>query len=218
MCVARRVNGHDGHPNFLTGLDRRIAPNPFNHERKVRVSVQLCNPQRVVGQIGLLANHATEIVRVGKDNVGGDVILFGQFKLEKQSAAVVVGPITKRQVRQPVRRRVVVDVVDGCHRGLREVGEVDVPPEVVDRHGDEQFHARLNQTRNPLRQITVFRGVQCIGKRNFDGIGSLVNPLLVEAETAADTLVGPERCVRKGKVFHRRIGHPNGVGSEVFHR
>ena len=150
MCVARRVNGHDGHPNFLTGPDRRVASDPFNHERKVRGSVQFCNPQRVVGQIGLLANHATEIVRVGKDNVRGDVVLFGQFKLQKQSAPVVVGPIAKRQVGQPVRRRVVVDVVNGGHRGLREVGEVDVSSEVVDRHRDEQFHARLNHTRNSL--------------------------------------------------------------------
>ena len=88
-------------PKFPDRPGPAYRAGPFNHERKVRVSVQLCNPQRVVGQIGLLANHATEIVRVGKDNVGGDVILFGQFKSEA-SAAVVVGPITKRQVRQPV--------------------------------------------------------------------------------------------------------------------
>ncbi len=124
--------------------------------------------------------------------------------------------VVERQGLQPFGGGVVVQVVQRRDRGLGEVGKVHVAAEVVHRDRNEEVNVRLNQTDLAVVQSLTFFEVQRCRQRQFDGIGALVNPLFVERETTASSVIRAEGSVSQGQVGDRFTGHPNGVRGEII--
>ena len=162
------------------------------------------------------SNHAFEIVCFSVHKVLPGIISFRQFKREQEGAAIVVRAVDKRNVGQSTWSGVVVDVVNGRDGRLGQFSEVNIAFQIVDGHGDEQLHVGLNQARSAIgKQATAWDEQRC-GQGEFNRVGSLVYPLLVEGKTATSIRVVAKGSVGKREVFNGCVRHPYGVGGKVL--
>ena len=162
------------------------------------------------------SNLAFEIVGFCVHHVLPRIVGFRQFERQQQGASVIVGSIHQRDVGQSTWSSVIVDVVDGRDGCLCQFGQVNVSFQVVNGHGDEQLHTGLNQAGHTIGKHTPARDEQRRGQGEFNRIGSLVNPLLVEGETATSIRVVAKGSIGKREVFNGYVRNPHGVGGEVF--
>ena len=105
----------------------------------------------------LLPDFSVEVVGRSEDMVGRCIVRLGEFEVQQKGPTVVVGTVGQREVGQSVGSRVVVDVVNGRHADLCQVGQVDVSSQVVDGDRHEVLNIGLYQTGHTVSKRTAFR-------------------------------------------------------------
>ena len=155
--VARRVNHDNGDPNVLVWNDGGVVGNDLDHQRQGGRTPQACNFEGVAGEVALLPDFSVEVVGCSEDVVGRCIACLGEFEVQQKGPTVVVGTVGQREVGQSVGSRVVVDVVNGGHADLCQVGQVDVSSQVVDGDRHEVLNIGLYQTGHTVGKRTALR-------------------------------------------------------------